>query len=112
MAFTRTITGYRYVEGTPDENGDMTDGYYEPIYEDVDDGQTASTVRTSGSSPGSDVAARTATDAASGTQNVADPNYWTNLLAKLKNTGSPEQLAAIAGLMTASGMGNNGQQGV
>lgn len=112
MPWTRTITSYRYVEGTPDENGDMTGSYYEPVYEDVwtDD---ASTVRTSGSSPGSDVAARTATDAASGTQNVADPNYWTNLLAKLKVNGSAEQLAGIAslaGLMNLSG--NNGQQGV
>jgi len=112
MPWTRTITSYDYVQPFEDEeSGTYNAGYYKPVYEDVwtDD---ASTVRTSGSTPGSDVAARTATDAPSGTQNVADPNYWTNLLAKLKNTGSPEQLAAIAGLMTASGMGNNGQQGI
>jgi hypothetical protein len=117
MPWTRTITSYRYVEGTPDENGDMTGGYYEPVYEDVYDasGENASTIRTSGSSPGSDVAARTATDAASGTQNVTDPNFWTNLLNKVKVGGSAEQqagIASLAALFTASGLGNNGQQGV
>lgn len=112
MPWTRTITSYNYVEGTPDENGDMTGSYYEPVYEDVwtDD---ASTIRTSGSSPGSDVAARTATDAASGTANTSDPNYWSNLLAKLKVNGSAEQLAGIAGLAGLMNLsGNNGQQGV
>lgn len=107
MAFTRTITGYRYVEGTPDENGDMTDGYYEPIYEDVED--LAPGAGTGGGGAHTNQGDPTTTTSQ---PNVSDPNYWTNLLAKLKNTGSPEQLAAIAGLMTASGMGNNGQQGV
>jgi len=93
----------------------MTEGYYEPVYEDVYDasGENASTIRTSGSAPGSDVAARTATDAASGTANTSDPSFWTNLLTQLRVNGSPEQLAGIAslaGLMNQSG--NNGQQGV
>jgi hypothetical protein len=110
MSYTRTITSYRYVEGTPDENGDMTEGYYEPVYEDVED--LAPGAGTDGGGAHTNQGDPTTTTSQ---PNVTDPKYWTSLLDKLKVSGSAEQaagIASLAALFTGSGLGNNGQQGV
>jgi len=86
----------------------MTGGYYEPVYENVED-------LAPGAGTGGGGAHTNQGDPTTITTqpNTSDTSYWTNLLAKLKVNGSAEQLAGIAslaGLMNQSG--NNGQQGV
>jgi hypothetical protein len=97
----RIITSYKYIPGDQDDEGNqISDSYYEPIYEDVPDYNE--------DLYGTDTGTGTGT-----TTNTSDPSFWSNILNKLKVNGSAEQLAGIASLAGVMGMsGNNGQQGV
>lgn len=111
MPWTRTIVSYDYVEPFEDEeSGTYNAGYYKPVYEDVWIEDLAPGAGTGGGGAHTNQGDPTTITNQS---NITDPNFWTNLLAKIKVDGSAEQMAGIATLAGLMGQfGNNGQQGV
>ena len=115
MSYTSTITGYNYIPGDQDAEGNyISQGYYEPIYEDVED--LAPGAGTGGG--GAHINDGDPTTVTTQTSNTSDPTFWSNLLSQIQTSstnpnGSASQLAGIAGLAGLLGLsGNNGQQGV